>query len=359
MFATNADPYHYQGHEPAMLGMLHQTGAEGFRAVLRPSVDLRPALTLAKSAGVFTLGVVAKESLPPDWNPDDWGSREYEAIAAEYADGYADLLDAVQVGNEPDIVSPSSFTLWPSEICDMGRAFRAHFPSAWLVGPGLASGNPGYLDDFDPEEVRAIFDAMAVHVYGLTPGAYPWPSWYFGVLDLTGYAARAQRWGLPLWVTEYGAKVEDFLSDSGGDVVLATKRRAEWSQHMTYALRRQPGVERIFHFCLDDAMVDGFGAFRFGAETELLAALATGAKQSIDEEDYDIMRSEAIDRRVSQVQAAFGLDVLGQDLGEEEIGGLVHRKYWNAVFIEYPDGNVYCHPDVEALRLGKFPSVPG
>ena len=161
--------------------------------------------------------MLALESIGRD--PSQWFSR-----ITTYRDRYEGLIDAWQVGNESDHVSPSSWTMTQSALSELLRTARSALGSAaYIVGAGMVSGNPGWATSVDWSPCSAI----ACHPYAKEPHSAP--------LDrlLSGYKAL----GKPLWVTEYHART---LS-------------------MAAALRDDPRLEVAIAFCYTDRMVPGFG----------------------------------------------------------------------------------------------------
>lgn len=113
----------------------------------------------------------------------------FRAAADEFATVWGGIADYVQVGNEPDQVSPSSWTMDESASAYLVRAFRdALQDDGWpgrLIGPGLASGNGRWA-----EMSSRSADAVGLHPYGE------------GVA-IAAFLERYRWWSLPLWITEW------------------------------------------------------------------------------------------------------------------------------------------------------------
>jgi hypothetical protein len=211
-------------------------------------------LRTVRRAGLHVLVVVASESFPSgvvDQPPPaliDWAS--VDATLRSVAPEYVDLVDAWQIGNEPDNVSPASWTLRATDWNQLARIFRQIHPAARMIGPGLVSGRLDYLDQMD----LSLVEAIAVHPYGLAPGTVEGTeSWCFNSVanTLGDYVARAR--GLPIWVTEFGINGIEHPDES---------YQADYLRRMFAAMATLPFVRRVIHFCLSDAMVDGFGLLR-------------------------------------------------------------------------------------------------
>jgi hypothetical protein len=225
--------------------LIRSLGATWVRIVAVPDVDLAEALRSYRAAGIRTLLVLARES-----------GGDYRS----YAERYAGLVDAVEVGNEPDVDSPSSWTLRPSELGALGRAVRVLFPTTPLVLGGLASGQPSYLDDVD----LSWCDAIGLHPYlkdATAENDVP------DIGDLiSGYAA----YGRPLVITEWGWWGDD--ERRGRDEV---RDMVEWAA-------RTGDVEAFLYFCLSDAMVPPFGLLREdGTDKPAAAAFRVEAPSAI------------------------------------------------------------------------------
>lgn len=169
----------------ADLDLLTQSKAAWARLVLLP--DAGDRLRYYRNAGLKVLGVLARESM--EACPDRPGWLRW------YAERFAPLVDALQVGNEPDHTSPSSWTMSLTNLTQLGAVARGEFhryvPSLPIVMGGLASGNPGYLDT----EVSwpAVFGICAIHPYTQT---------------ITSIGSFVQSYrnharGKPLWATEF------------------------------------------------------------------------------------------------------------------------------------------------------------
>ena len=164
------------------------SGASIVRLVLRGDVHVREIVQGYRNGGMSIIGVYAKESIQtcPDQNdPIGW-----------YANQVGDLLYAFQVGNEPDQVGPSSWTLPLGTIGQMGSSAWHRFPrSVKIVMGGLASGDPNYLDTDRGSDWpwNGIFEAICVHPYTQRPSTI--------LSFIQGYRAKAR--GLPIWATEF------------------------------------------------------------------------------------------------------------------------------------------------------------
>ena len=170
---------------PASLAAL---GARVVRVVAYPDADLRAWIHGCHDAGLKVLLVLAHESIGGD--PTGWPGR-----IEHYKNLYFGLLDYVQLGNESDHESESSWTLTPDDLSQLLRVGRFVLgQAAYLIGPGLVSGQPSWAGRVDWTPVNAL----SAHPYAKEPGT---PE-----LDrlIGGYAAQAGSH--ELWVTEYHAR---------------------------------------------------------------------------------------------------------------------------------------------------------
>ena len=177
-----------------------------------------------------------------------------------------------QIGNEADHKSPSSWTMDEGRFSALLRHARAAMPYAYLIAGAMVSGNPEYLDGCDLGPV----DAIAIHGYGQRPDGYRGVTWGFGWLhDLY---ARYERFGKPIWGTEYGGTVDvgsgqfktEGIFDDQADRANYYGRYIE-----TFA---QAGGAACFPFKFEDNGVPGYGIQGTPALTtvsEQIAKLAT------------------------------------------------------------------------------------
>ena len=154
------------------------------RVVALPNVDLTSWIDEAHGLGIKALLVIARESI---------ADMSFDDAARMYSERYP-FIDFVQPGNEPDHVSPSSWTLTPQDLNRLLVAFRAMFPTTTLVGPGLVSSHPEYLNGVALD----LVDAIAIHPYGQRPNnAESWDELpgNFGTVDslLDSYAYHGKR----------------------------------------------------------------------------------------------------------------------------------------------------------------------
>lgn len=192
-------------------------GARWARCVAYPDVNISRWIQGCHDHGVKVLLVLASESIGQA--PNGWGPN-----IAHFDDLYHDLADSWQIGNEPDHVSPSSWTMSYADLNRLLNTARGALgPSAYLVGPGLVSGQPDWLRGVD---LRPL-DAIACHPYAKDPGTAP-------LRDLLN---RYLAYGKTLWATEFHAR----------------------TLGMAGYLKGQQSVQVATAFCYSDRMVQGFG----------------------------------------------------------------------------------------------------
>jgi hypothetical protein len=198
-----------------------ELGATWARCVAYPDANISDWIRGGHAKGIKVLLVLASESIGQDANL--WSQN-----IAMFRDRYPGLVDAWQLGNEADHVSPSSWTMTQAELSLLlivGRNILG--PDAYLVGAGMADGQPDWADSVDWSPVNAL----GVHPYAKDADTSR-PGEPIDVL-FDGYA----RQGKPLWVTEYHAR----------------------TRGMAAALRQDRRITAAMAFCMTDRMVKGFG----------------------------------------------------------------------------------------------------
>lgn len=220
---------------PAAIAAL---GATWCRAVAYPDADITNWVRDCQAHGVKVLLVLARESIGDDT----------EQRLAMFARRYGGVVNAVQVGNESDHVSDSSWTMTPRDLNRLLMTARAVFgPDKLLIGPGLVSGQPSWAGQIDWSPV----DALCLHPYAKWPGTPELSN----LID--GYAA----YGKPLWVTEYHAR----------------------TLGMAAALRNDPRLGVAIAFCYSDSMVPGFGLVESPAALADFKAAAGTPRSPVDQ----------------------------------------------------------------------------
>jgi hypothetical protein len=198
----NVDPAWEGGRpDPARLQRL---GAGWVRFVSRDSPDLFAYRDVCHDIGLRVLAVIARESggyMLPD-------------------------CDMYQIGNEPDLSSPSSWTRTPSEYIEDWRIYRDTYPNLPMISAGFASGIVSYYQQVAPYLHNCA--AVAVHPYAKNPTeAHALLQQY-----------RAVRSDLALWATEWNRDT---------DQVVAFGRMLKVS------------ADAAFWFCATNDMVAGMG----------------------------------------------------------------------------------------------------
>jgi hypothetical protein len=164
-----------------------------------------------------------------------------------YATRYDRYAVAWIVGNEPDHVSPSSWSMSKADFQTMGKAARAGLPGKTIICGGLVSGQPSWLDGQD----LSWMSVVGVHPYGKRPEPnWPSPTWGTGYIGdlIDGYAA----YGKPIMVTEIGLSTQEVDEAFQGQYV----------ERMCNAMARRTDIIAVQWFCMTDDMVDGFGLYR-------------------------------------------------------------------------------------------------
>jgi predicted chitinase len=208
-------------------------GATWIRIVATPEANLSGYLKDCKARGLRVLMVLAKESHPLD---------RTQLIAYYFL--YKDLVDAWQVGNEPDLVSESSWTMTQAELVALGRLVRDVFPRpTHLVVGGLGSGQPDWLKGVD----LSWADSLGLHLY-LKDAPNPTDIEDLPDVPATIAAYRAVVPArLPFVMTEWG-----WWGAEEGRATEEVRDMVRWAAE-------SPLIEAFFYFCAGDFMVAPFG----------------------------------------------------------------------------------------------------
>lgn len=215
-------------HAPSLIRSL---GATWLRVVAMAEHDLTGYFQECRAAGLRILLVLARESF------------SQQGALTLYRDRYGALVDAIQVGNEPDLESESSWTMTPGELAALGRDVRRVFPTMTLVHGGLASGHATWLDGAD----LSWCDAIGVHAYLKDA---PSPGDLEDLPDVPVLLADYQRFGKRLLVTEWG-----WWDDAEPRASEETRDMVTWAGSVST-------IDVLFYFCIADSMVPPFGLLR-------------------------------------------------------------------------------------------------
>lgn len=255
------------GHEP-----LHFAPADiraaGFNAVRIPlRKDTAQAIAdfteLAHDHGMAVIIVVAHESIrfppagytfdDPEYDGDERSA--YQRAADFYVPIFARPtvdVDFWQVGNESDGDPAINHESWCMEPADLNSllgawvpAIRARREDAFILGPGLVTGQPDYLDHIN----LTGLSALCPHPYAQTPETVE------SLLD--GY----RRFGLPFLLTEFGWPHPD------------PDRRGRYLADMVRVFEAQPDVLGACWYNLDALQLhpQPFHLMEWGQPTAALA----------------------------------------------------------------------------------------
>jgi len=211
-------------------------------------------------AGINILMTLSYETYPgkPAHDADEgtWDAyiAKFVARCGQIAEHYGSQVQAYQIWPEPDFLVPSPGydpCVRPEVFGPLLRdAFEAikEVSSATVVMGGLASGQPGYVEEVRASTNNVLYvDAVGVQSYGWRPTeGWPRPDWGFGVLgDLVQAYYNAA--GKPIWITEVGT--DD------------TSVQGEFPRRAFEALNEDLAevAPYVFWFCWSDGMVPPFG----------------------------------------------------------------------------------------------------
>lgn len=222
------------------------SGARAARIVLLKGVDQTPIFEDYATNGLQVLRVFAGESR------DGFGNNR-EAFAW-YAAQYSRYPGWWEIGNEPDLESPSSWTMEPYELSQLGWDARSMMPNEYLVVGGQASGWAGYLDMADIRWANFV----GIHPYAkdMTVGRVRVarrtmlrdPRRANDLPDVLPLIRDYRRFGIEPWITEWGwwGDEQRGISEVGD---------------MTRWAASTDEIGWYFHFCLR-GMVEPFNLYR-------------------------------------------------------------------------------------------------
>ena len=208
---------------------IRSLNATWVRIVAMPNIDLSRYFMDIAANGIRILLVLARES-----------GGDYIG----YERRYGRLIHATQVGNEPDLEGPSSWTMTQAEFVSLGKSVRSVFPRPFpIVTAGMASGHPEWLNGVD----LSWADVLSFHPYLRDA---PNPDDIEDLPDVDALAAEYKRFGLPLVVTEWG-----WWGDEEQRAVEEVDDMIRWAAGTS-------DVCSLFYFCAADSMVPPFGLLR-------------------------------------------------------------------------------------------------
>jgi hypothetical protein len=227
---------------------LRDLGSKSARCVAYPDFDLTAWLRECQRLRLETILILGSESIGHD-------ESRWAGAITDFRRRYGGLPTYWQIGNEPDARpnEQSSWNMSPSQYNRLLRTARIELgPEARLLTAGLVSGNPSWLNTVELQHVNGV----AYHPYGKNPGALwrgeDWGTGEWLPLHL-GYKAIADRYRLPLFVTEVGWQTE-------GNGAIPEELQAEY---LTVMLRTiSPHVASVLWFCRHDYL--GFGLTKDG-----------------------------------------------------------------------------------------------
>lgn len=237
--------------------LVRSLGATWIRVVATHDNNLRAYLQACRDVGLRVLMVLARESFADTLSKD--------ARLRQYDDLYRELVDAWQVGNEPDLESESSWTMPQQEFVQLGQLTRLRMPAAHLVAGGLASGQTNWLAGVD----LAWADSVGVHPY-LKDARNP--NDLEDLQDVQDLLADYQDkvGSLPLVITEWG-----WWGDEERRATEETRDMIAWAAGTL-------DIGAFFYFCASDTMVPPFGLVSAdGGEKDRATAFRVASRQPV------------------------------------------------------------------------------
>lgn len=229
------DPTPYDPEQIAL------SGAKWVRFVGEEKFNNIDYIKECKKYGLSTLMVMTSDSkVGPDW----------DSTAKFYYQNYGDLVDAFQIGNEPDDKNPNGFAAMlqgPKEFSKLLLTFRINMPNKFLVAGGMNNNPPKFLQDVDLQWV----DAVGAHPYG--QGLPDWPSPFYWARGHIGLVIdnykRYMPIPKPIWITEFGMS-EQAIGKENAPLFIY--------KELVYLIKRGD-IDKAFFFCFSDNINPGFG----------------------------------------------------------------------------------------------------
>lgn len=256
----NLDPHFTETANVDLLGV------SWVRFPLWPDFDYNPFIGLCHTQNIEVWPVFDDVALS-DIKPGETRPQFFARKAQEFPE-----VDRWQIMNEVDGQGGTeSGPHIKSFVNQMLKAARAGMPNAYLIGPSLVSGNPGYCKGIRWD----LVNALAPHPYGQWPTSdLPGEGWFGGVGDLIGlYRPIAERYGLDIICTEFGAVGDQFNDEH---------ERAVYHSGMLVGME-EAGVSAAAVYCLLDAQRPqdgGMGCYDLDLNLKETGAAIVGATGS-------------------------------------------------------------------------------
>lgn len=190
-YGMNVDPLAINADPVALARLLSFLGVQWVITVLQPDYSAQQIdfFSSCHAFGLNVAGVVAYESGVQNgselWDPVP-SLAQMAKVGTLLVGLFNSFVDVFIWGNEPDVTSPSSWTLPGNVITQLLSVAAGLLPVSRIAGPGLASGQPYTYDTTN----------VSIVCYH----RYQTPQEYTGVLP-----AGLNTTGKAIWVTEYPA----------------------------------------------------------------------------------------------------------------------------------------------------------
>lgn len=231
--------------------LLKRIGTTWVRMVLLRDSNYQQLIKSLRDSGIETVGVINRQSIKFDPDITDVYDEEaqfselhFSRAAEYYGREYPDLR-FMQLGNEPDDEGGSSWGMKPEIFTRLLTSFRDKLPERFLIGAGLSSGQPGYLENLPPLE--GIIDAIALHPYGVSLPNLKSASDHTQADDLI--RRYSEICGLPIIITELGVNHAQYTSEGAARFIESS---------LKYFRRTVRGVA---YYGASDLMLDEHGLF--------------------------------------------------------------------------------------------------
>lgn len=185
-----------------------------------------------------------------DWNTPPINPDDYASALGYLAERYKGTVKAWEIWNEPNF--DSFWTGTPQQMTGLMKAaypaVKKADPRAYVLLPGLAQNDAGYLKELYKSGAKDYFDVVSTHVYTRVPPQTPYKkAGNVSIAGVQGVINIMKQFGdtkKPVWLTEFGWPVSRSLNEEGQAVLI---------EQAIKLLQTIKEVKAAFYFQVEDA----------------------------------------------------------------------------------------------------------